>query len=297
MRGAAAPPAPPHQHPMGDTMSFERESVRHTLARRDLTVDRVTTLTPTMVRVTLVGANGELDDFASEGPADHVKVFFPDPATGTVAVPEVTPEGARAPSTGAVISRDYTPRAFRGATADVPAELDIDFVVHGTEGPASAWAASAKPGDALVVAGPRGSRLAPTGIRRAVLIADETALPAFSRWLELLEPDVEVTAFLDVADSSVTAYLSDEQRRRASIVWLYRENGADQLLAGVRGLGPIDDETFVFAGGEAGSLAPVRRYLRRELGLPAAQVAMSGYWRRGTAGLDHHAPIDPTDPD
>ena len=37
--------------------------------------------------------------------------------------------------------------------------------------------------------------------------------------------------------------------------------------------------------------------LRRELGLGPEQVVASGYWRRGVAGLDHHAPVDPDDPD
>ena len=40
-----------------------------------------------------------------------------------------------------------------------------------------------------------------------------------------------------------------------------------------------------------------RRYLRHDLQLPAAQVAASGYWKRGITNLDHHAPLDPSDPD
>jgi NADPH-dependent ferric siderophore reductase len=269
------------------------------MAVRHLTVARVAKLTPTLSRVTLTG--DELAGFSSDGPADHVKVFFPDPATGILTVPELTPDGIRRPASGTIVSRDYTPRAFRAAAADSGDELDIDFVLHGADGaadgPASIWAASAEPGDDLVIAGPRGSRLVPSGVSRAVLMADETALPAFSRWLELLPPEVEITALLDVADASVPAYLSDDLRLRADIVWLYRENGPDQLLAALRGLGPIDDETFVFGAGEASALVPVRRYLRRELGLPADQVALSGYWKRGEANLDHHAPLDPSDPD
>ncbi|MFB2598835.1 siderophore-interacting protein [Herbiconiux sp. P17] len=279
-------------------MSFTREAVRHPMAVRHLVVDRVTPLTPTLTRVSLVGE--ELAGFASDGPTDHVKVFFTDPATGILTVPELTPEGIRRPESGRIISRDYTPRAFRAATAGSPDELDIDFVLHGahgTDGPASAWAASASPGDPLVIAGPRGSRLAPSGIARAVLLADETALPSLSRWLELLAPEVEITALIDVADASVPAYLSDELRLRADIVWLYRSNAPDQLLAALRGLGPIDDDTFVFGAGEATTLIPVRHYLRKELGLPAEQVALSGYWKRGVANLDHHAPLDPSDPD
>ena len=53
----------------------------------------------------------------------------------------------------------------------------------------------------------------------------------------------------------------------------------------------------MFLAGEADILVPLRRYLRHELQLPAEQVSASGYWRRGIVNLDHHAPLDPSDPD
>lgn len=79
--------------------------------------------------------------------------------------------------------------------------------------------------------------------------------------------------------------------------WLFREDGPGQLDEALRSLGRIDDDTFVFMAGEATTLAPLRRYLRRELDLPAEQVSASGYWKRGIVNLDHHAPLDPSDPD
>lgn len=36
-------------------------------------------------------------------------------------------------------------------------------------------------------------------------------------------------------------------------------------------------------------MKPIRRYLRRELGLPKQQVDVDGYWKKGTANLDHHS--------
>jgi NADPH-dependent ferric siderophore reductase len=69
------------------------------------------------------------------------------------------------------------------------------------------------------------------------------------------------------------------------------------LEESVRSLGAIEPDAYVWAAGEATSLIPVRRYLRHELGLSPEQLAVEGYWKRGVTNLDHHAPIDPTDPD
>jgi NADPH-dependent ferric siderophore reductase len=269
---------------------FDRAMVRHPMAVRRATVTAVRRVVPSIVRITLAG--NELVEFSAVGPADHVKVFFPDPATGSLTVPELGPEGMRRPTEGIVLSRDYTPLAFRPEER----ELDLDFVIHGDEGPATAWASRAAAGDELGIGGPRGSRLVPEGIRRLLVVADETALPATSRWLALLPQEVSVTALLDVADDTVTSYFEDADAR-FDPEWLLRDEGPGQLDEALRSLGPIDGDTFVFLAGEATTLAPLRRYLRHELGLPAEQVSASGYWKRGIVNLDHHAPLDPSDPD
>tara|TARA_R110002124_G_scaffold100238_2_gene247008 strand:- start:3557 stop:4384 length:828 start_codon:yes stop_codon:yes gene_type:complete len=274
-------------------MTLERESVRHTLAIRQLTVSSVTYPAPSIARITVSG--DELEGFISSGPADHVKVFFPDPKTGVLTAPAMTAEGLKRPGKGKVISRDYTPLGFR--SHDGHHELDIDFVVHGDEGPASAWASKAAAGDAIVVAGPRGSKLLPQGATHVILIADETALPAVSRWIDMLPPSVQITALFDVADDSVESYFSAEHKSRMSAEWFYRHDGLGQLDAALRAMGEIGETTFVFMAGEATTLVPLRRYLRRELGLPKHQVAADGYWRRGVTDADHHAPIDPADPE
>ncbi|MEO8261184.1 MAG: siderophore-interacting protein [Pseudolysinimonas sp.] len=275
-------------------MPFSREVVRHPMSVRRARVAAVRQIVPSIVRVTLEGP--ELAGFASLGPADHVKVFFPDPATGELLLPDLRPEGLSRPATaGTIISRDYTPLGVHVAADGTPT-LDLDFVLHGDDGPASAWAAQAAVGHELGIGGPRGSRLAPTDLGRLLIIADETALPATRRWLGLVPAAVPVTALFDVADDSVVGYFEGGDAR-VDAEWLFRDEGAGQLDEALRSLGAIDDETFVFMAGEATTLAPLRRYLRRELGLPAEQVAASGYWKRGIVNLDHHAPLDSSDPD
>ncbi|MBH0055107.1 siderophore-interacting protein [Salinibacterium sp. SWN139] len=275
-------------------MTIERDSVKHPLVIRHLTVSAVSHPAPSIARITLSG--DELAGFVSSGPTDHVKVFFPDPATGVLTAPTMTADGIKKPKgEGKVISRDYTPLGFR--TDAGRHELDIDFVVHGDEGPASAWAGKAAAGDSLVIAGPRGSRLLPVGATHVILIADETAFPAASRWIDMLPTSVNITALFDVADESLESYFSDELKARMDAEWFYRRDGLGQLEAALRALGEIGESTFVFLAGEATTLVPLRRYLRRELGLPKQQVTADGYWRRGVTNADHHEPIDPSDPE
>jgi NADPH-dependent ferric siderophore reductase len=263
------------------------------MAVRRARVVAVRAVVPSIVRVTLAGP--ELTGFAALGPTDHIKLFLPDPGTGRLTVPELGDDGMRRPAEGTIISRDYTPLGVHMDT-EGGTTLDLDFVLHGDEGPASAWAARAAVGDELGVGGPRGSRLAPVGIGRLLVVADETALPATRRWLGLVPAGIPVTALFEVADEQVTGYFEGRDER-IDAEWLFREDGPGQLDESLRSLGSIDDDTYVFMAGEATTLVPLRRYLRRELGLPADQVAASGYWKRGIVNLDHHAPLDPSDPD
>jgi NADPH-dependent ferric siderophore reductase len=262
-------------------------TVRHPLTVRHLTVAGTRPVTAHLTRITLTGP--DLDGFVADGPADHVKLLFPDPTTGEIHTPFAA-DGTRQQPAGPVIARDYTPFAARPAQDGRPAELDIDFVLHGDDGPASAWAAHATVGSPLAVAGPRGSHLVPEGLGRLLLVVDETAYPAAARWLRLT--DVPATLLLVTGDPASTGYFDGLADGRDVTVEITPEPEP-----ALRALGPIDPTTLVFLAGEATTLVPLRRYLRRELGLPAAQVDASGYWKRDVANLDHHAPLDPTDPD
>ncbi|WFP16135.1 siderophore-interacting protein [Citricoccus muralis] len=44
------------------------------------------------------------------------------------------------------VIRSYTVRAFRQAAPGLPAETDVDFLVHGDDGVAGPWAVAVQPG-------------------------------------------------------------------------------------------------------------------------------------------------------
>lgn len=277
-----------------DAGRFARAGGRNRFTARPARVTNVARIAPALIRVSVTGP--DFADFPDAGPADHVKLFLPDPVTGELVAPvAVGPDadGIVRPDR-ASISRDYTPIVRR--TAD-GVELDLDFFVHADPGPASAWASSASVGDELVVVGPRGSKRAPQAVDGAVLVCDESSLPSVSQWIQDFPAGVTVDVIAAVAGDAawVADYLVPAEGVELRL-HIAGETGADWMPA-LRALGPIGDGTFVWAAGDASQLVAVRRYLRRELALPAAQAIVSGYWRPGVTAFDHHAPIDPSDPD
>lgn len=263
---------------------------QETIGRRVLRVARVEDVTPRYRRVVLAG--DALDDgfpYVHFAPTDHVKVFFPNPDTGELVLPDGSrpgfggPEGKPDP-----IYRDYTVRAWDPDAR----ELTLDFVVH-EHGIAGVWARDAKLGDEIGVFGPRGNIVFPSNYPRYIAAGDETALPAIARIVEEAPAGSRVTVVVEVDGPADEQELTGQAE--IEILWVYRAmmppaaGHLSLLETAVRGLA-IDphERVFVFAAGETGALTPIRRYFRRELGLPKAQVDVDGYWKKGVANLDHH---------
>lgn len=261
----------------------------HPLKRRVLTVTRTEQLTPTMRRVFLGGEDLEADfPFAPMATGDHVKLFFPDPQTGELTVPEIGPKGfAREPGGPELIFRDYTVLSI---DREIP-ELAVDFVLH-DHGVAGRWAGQAEPGAQLGVLGPRGSVHYPADYAWYLIGGDETALPAIARWIAELPATARVTAVISIASEEERQSLAGEADH--DIRWVVRDLVApDAWQQAIRAVAlPADDDYYVWLAGEAGTLAPVRRYFRDEVGLPRDRYSIDGYWKQGVVNLDHHASDD-----
>lgn len=265
---------------------FDRPTVRHRVTARRAAVQQVERPLDGVIRVTFGGP--DFADFASTGPADHVRVYFPDDDGVLVApTPDPSGDGVIRPEQR-TINRDYTPLNPR-STPDGGA-IEIDFLEHPEPGPATLWALGAAVGDELVIVGPRGSRGLPTGLDGLVLIVDSTSLPSASRWIaDAGSRPISVLAVLDRDEDWLIDYLGTDDFAELRVIAPDGDGGA--LLAATMEL-PIEPDDFIFAAGEATSLARVRRYLLGARGLPREQLAMSGYWRRGVVAFDHHTPLE-----
>ncbi len=242
---------------------------------RTASVVRVAEVTPTMLRLTLGGPG--LAGFHSHQADDHVKVVFPLPdGTRNDPVPddEESLEWPRpVPPTRKYTVRRWDPRAL---------ELDLDFVVH-DGGLASDWVGSVAVGADVVVAGPPGAKAFAHTYDHYVFAVDTTALPALARWLEESPADVSADVLVDVDHRWERDYpLADRDGVR--VRWLDRSGGS-RLTQEVAGLDlPARDRarTFLFAAGEAGDIKPLRAWARDHV----TDSLVTGYWKRGVAGLD-----------
>jgi NADPH-dependent ferric siderophore reductase len=157
------------------------------------------------VRVTFTGP--DLDLFADNGLDQRVKLVLPLANSDLHPLPDgpdwyarwrLLPEGLRNPV------RTYTVRQARPALG----EVDLEMVLHGDGGPASRFAAHARPGDRAVLVGPdarfRGDHAGrefqmPAGHRGPLLVAaDETALPAVTNIAAALPPQCQGRLLLEV---------------------------------------------------------------------------------------------------
>lgn len=174
----------------------------------DVVLARKTCLTPSLMRC--VFSSESVRQMKMDAPDQRIKLLLP-PADGVYPDLPDSDDWYRQwlalPKAQRPVMCTYTLRDVDVANG----EMAVEFVIHGTEGPASAWAIQAKPGDALRIVAPcvgdyEGDSggyewLPPAEMAHALLIGDETALPAIKGILEQLaqQPNpAQVQAFIEV---------------------------------------------------------------------------------------------------
>ena len=186
-------------------------ATRNSRPQTDLTVLRREQLSPHMVRI-IAGGPGFAGFVNNDYVDRYVKIVFPQPGVeypdplDLWAIRETMPR-SQWPHT-----RTYTVRWVDPAAQ----ELAIDFVIHGDEGLAGPWAASAQPGDRLTFTGPGGGYNPDPAADWYLFAGDESALPAIGAAIESLPEDARGLALLEVdSDADVQAIAGAGRRRTA----------------------------------------------------------------------------------
>lgn len=252
---------------------------------RVLTVIGVSTVTPHMRRIAFRAEDLAMFDHLD---ALHVRLFLPPPELAQPEWPVLGADGLLHQPVGehALTIRKYTIREVDAAAGT----LSIDFVLHEDAGPGAAFAARARIGDSIGMAGPGGR-----GLREAgwyLFMSDETGLPAIARMLAHLPQQAVGVAIIEIADSG------EEQALVApsgiEIRWLHRkgvEAGTTTLLQDAfdaQELPAGDPGVYVWAALEHNAFKTIRAAARERLRGDRDSHLIVSYWRHGISE-DQHA--------
>ncbi|GAC58902.1 putative siderophore-interacting protein [Gordonia hirsuta DSM 44140 = NBRC 16056] len=242
------------------------------------TAESVEDLNPHMRRVTFAGE--PVTRYIESGQFPNIKILLPR-EDGSFGVEELDVPGSTAQTQIRTVPelhsrvRTYTVRRYDAQRAT----LAIDFVMHGDEGLASAWAARATPGATLGIAGGGGRAISPA--QEYLICGDETALPAIGNILENLPATATGTAYIEIVDDSARQDLTAPEG--IVIRWLSRDGapaGTATLLSEAAAAHPVTESTFAWAGAESAQVLAIRKDLRKR-GLARRSMLVIGYWRRG----------------
>lgn len=157
-------------------------------------------------------------------------------------------------------------------------EVSLDFVRHHPTGPASSWAAKARPGDMINATFFAFKKFEPPAAEAAgyLLMGDAAAFPAINGILDSLPAYSQITVVLQNNDPSdalipITAHEGAEYLRVGP--------GTDTLADAV----PVRDWTNwqAWIAGESNAIKSLRVRLNKHHGFPLADIAHTAYWIRG----------------
>lgn len=171
-------------------------------------------------------------------------------------------------------------RAYTIAEADEEAgELTVDFVLHEPAGPASAWAAAARPGDSLAVGTLGSSKFdvpedLPAGY---LLIGDSASIPGLSGIIGSLPHDVAIELYLEEhGEDERLIPIPDHPMLRVHRV---PRTGPESLAAAIEDRDWSD--WYAWLAAESASLKQLRQRLRDDFGFPKSEIYAQAYWIEG----------------
>lgn len=252
--------------------------LRDTFRIFETTVSAVTDLSPHFRRLTLTAP--EFQDYVPLGWDEYVGLILPPRPEAPLVMPDQECGSNIRQAVAAIDESErpdlrwYTIRDHRPELS----EVDIDFVVHGDEGPGTRFARRAVPGDRLgfrecaALYNPE-----PDGTSR-LIVGDESALPAIARILENTSREVDPLVFVEVADKR------DQLPLPYGVTWVLRKGEPGEALErAIREAALPTPLDYVWLCAERTGVQNIRRYLTRELNVQKSRITFSGYWKLGEA--------------
>lgn len=245
-----------------------------------LTVNRKEYITPSYLRIFLGGEG--VEKFAVPTVGDNNKIMVPPAGVSKVQLQEFDYK-----------SLDWKPMAeeekpvvrtltHRGIDLEKK-ELWLDFVVHGDEGRASAWAKAAKPGDELHVMMKNRADQLYGEADNYLLVGDNSAIPVLGAILEDLPETAKGTCIIEVFGKEHEQTLPT--KANIEFKWLHNPEPqkGSKLADVVEALDLPKENKFGYVAAELNTVKRLRTYLRKNMGWQRDELYAFSFWKAGMA--------------
>lgn len=244
------------------------------------TVIRKEYITPHYIRVYFTGDNISL--IANTTVGINNKVLVPPKGLNEIHFPEFDYEKMQwkpQPEELRPKVRTYT---HRGIDLEKN-EIWIDFVAHGDEGPASAWAIAAKSGDLLGIMMKDGKKELYTKADNYLLAGDATAIPVLGAILEDLPETAKGICIIEVHGKEDEQLLTT--KADIKFIWLHNRHPQQEsrLAETVKQQNLPLTSRSGYVAAEFSSVKEIRNYLRKEKNWKQEELYAFSYWKAGVA--------------
>lgn len=223
-------------------------------------------LTPHLKRIVLSGEG--LLGFPTGQEGAHVKVLLPNVGEE---IPNLDIRGSDRP-----VMRSYTIRHYDQDTN----RLSLDFVINRHQGPATEWAAKAKKGDYLGIAGPGPMKLTDFTAENYLLVGDLTSVNAINGYAKAISNQSTIHAIISIP--TVEDIIPLDIGEHVSVQWLIEDNEESTFSNAILALATkLPTNTEVFLGLEARNIRTLRGLLQEEVGIHRQHIHATGYWKKG----------------
>lgn len=185
---------------------------------------------------------------------------------------------------GKPLVRTYTVRHFDPESL----RLDVDFVMHASDGPAADWARRCNIGDPIRVGGPGPAKPLDAAADWVLIAGDMSALPAIAANIENLPRDMPGIALIEIIDPDDRQPIDAPER--LDVRWLVNatpDAPNTVLLDAVRAIHWRAGRPHFWVAGEFSQSLAIRQFLKKEKGATRDRMYASSYWQIGQTEDGH----------
>ena len=246
-------------------------------------VQDIIDLSPNLRRLVL--HSDELVDYPHQFNGAHIKIFLASAGQTSPQLPQFSGHGFKwGDPDNKPIVRTYTIRDYDAQACTV----SIDFVKHGDNGPASAFAEHARAGDIIGISSPGGPNPMLKAATRYLFVGDITAVPAIASLLSDIEQEASGDVVLLLPDASDLPTTLNLPTNMQLHMFYGSLSQIPALIEKVSGFPPLCADDFAWVAGEAEMVRPLRDLLRNQWQLPPQRHYAVPYWRHGETEESYH---------